>query len=102
MLPSHLQGWPQRGSLMNPCSAVYVPATQIVWIICRDVKQCSTSMIVFVLLRIYLPISDGRLSLMLQERWEGNVVASIVSFFAAIWNVRSMCRRGYASTPSLN
>ena len=51
-------------------------------------------MIVFVLLRIYTPISDGRLSLMLQERWEGNVVASIVAFFAAIWNVRSMCKRG--------
>ena len=40
------------------------------------------------------PISDGRLSLMLQERREGSVVASIVAFFAAIWNVRSMCRRG--------
>ena len=32
------------------------------------------------------PIPDG-LSHMLQERWEGGVVASIVAFFAAIWNV---------------
>ena len=40
------------------------------------------------------PKSDGRLSLMLRERWEGSVVASIVAFFVAIWNVRSMCRRG--------
>ena len=40
------------------------------------------------------PICDGRLSLTLQERWEGSVVASTVAFFAAIWNVRSMCRRG--------
>ena len=31
-----------------------------------------------------LPISDGLSSLMLQERWEGNVVASIVAFYAAI------------------
>ena len=40
------------------------------------------------------PISDGRFSPMLQERWEGSVVASIVAFFVAIWNVRSMCKRG--------
>ena len=40
------------------------------------------------------PIIDGRHSLMLQERWEGSVLASIVAFFFAIWNVRSMPRRG--------
>ena len=39
------------------------------------------------------PISDGRLRLMLQERWESSVVASIVAFFFSIWNVRSMYRR---------
>ena len=31
---------------------------------------------------------------MLQERREGSVVAGIVAFFAAIWDVRAMCRRG--------
>ena len=40
------------------------------------------------------PIIDGRHSLMSQERWEGSVLASIVAFFFAIWNVRSMQRRG--------
>ena len=40
------------------------------------------------------PISDGRSGLMLQERWEGCVVAGIVAFYAAIWDVRAMCRRG--------
>ena len=39
-------------------------------------------------------IIDGRHSLMLQERWEGSVLASIVAFFFAIWNVRTMHRRG--------
>ena len=40
------------------------------------------------------PTFDGRHSLMLQERWEGSVLASIVAVFFAIWNVRSMHRRG--------
>ena len=40
------------------------------------------------------PIIDGRHSLMLQERWEGSVLASILAFFFAIWTVRSMHRRG--------
>ena len=40
------------------------------------------------------PIFDGRFSLMLQERWEGSVMASIVALFFAISNVRSMYRRG--------
>ena len=40
------------------------------------------------------PIIDGRHSLMLQERWEGSVLASIVAFFFAIWTVRSMHKRG--------
>ena len=31
---------------------------------------------------------------MLLEQWEGNVVACIVAFYAAIWNVRPTCRRG--------
>ena len=39
------------------------------------------------------PIVDGRHSLMLQERWEGSVLASILAFFFAIWTVRSMHRR---------
>ena len=30
------------------------------------------------------PISDGRSGLMLQERWEGSVVAGVVVFYAAI------------------
>ena len=30
------------------------------------------------------PIIDGRHSLVLQERWEGSVLASIVAFFCAI------------------
>ena len=40
------------------------------------------------------PIIDGRHSLMLQEPWEGSVLASILAFFFAIWTVRSMHRRG--------
>ena len=40
------------------------------------------------------PIIDGRHSLMLQERWEESVLASILAFFFAIWTVRSMHRRG--------
>ena len=40
------------------------------------------------------PIIDGRHSLMLQERWEGSVLASILAFFFAIWTVRSMHGRG--------
>ena len=40
------------------------------------------------------PIIDGRHSLMLQERWEGSVLASILAFFFAIWTVRSMHWRG--------
>ena len=66
----------------------------------------------WVLLKVHLnaPIASARLaaarvvdeplqccfcsSLMLQERWEGSVVSGIVAFFVAIWNVRSMCRRG--------
>ena len=40
------------------------------------------------------PIIDGRHSLMLQERWEGSVLASVLAFFFAIWTVRSMHRRG--------
>ena len=39
------------------------------------------------------PIIDGRHSLMLQERWEGSMQASIFDFFFAIWTVRSMHRR---------
>ena len=40
------------------------------------------------------PIIDGRHSLMLQERWEGSVLAGLLAFFFAIWTVRSMHRRG--------
>ena len=40
------------------------------------------------------PINDGRAHLMLQEPLEGSVVAGIVAFYVAIWDVRSMCRRG--------
>ena len=40
------------------------------------------------------PIIDDRHSLMLQERWEGIVLASILAFFFDIWTVRSMHRRG--------
>ena len=59
--------------------------------------RCQTALDVYDSIRVVSnlqQISDGRLSLMLQERWEGNVGASIVAFFAAIRNVRSMCRRG--------
>ena len=40
------------------------------------------------------PIIDGQHSLVLQERWEGSVLASILAFLFAIWTVRSMHRRG--------
>ena len=40
------------------------------------------------------PIFDGRFSLMLQERGDGCVLTRIVAFFFAIWNVRSMDKRG--------
>ena len=40
------------------------------------------------------PSIDGRHSLMLQERWEGSVLASILAFYFAIWTVQSMHRRG--------
>ena len=40
------------------------------------------------------PIIDGRHSLMLQERWEGSVLAGLLAFFFAIWTVRSMHWRG--------
>ena len=79
---------------MNPNSAASVPVTQTVWIICRIASQCRTFFDCIRVAANLPPISDGRLSLMLQERWEGSVVASIVTFFVAIWNVRSMCRRG--------
>ena len=55
--------------------------------------RCHTVLDVYDSIRVAAnlpPISDGRLSPMLQERWEGNVVASIVAFFAAIWNVRTL------------
>ena len=51
--------------------------------------RCHTVFDVYDSIRVVadlLSIPDG-LSHMLQERWEGGVVASIVAFFAAIWNV---------------
>ena len=49
------------------------------------------------------PLSDARSVLMLQEDWDGASVASAVAFFAAIWDVRAMCRRGvrYANQAAL-
>ena len=35
-------------------------------------------------------LTDWRYSLMLQERWEGSVLARIVAFFFATWTIRSM------------
>ena len=58
--------------------------------------RCQTVLDVYDSIRVVaslFPMSDGRPSL-LQERWEGNVVARIVAFYAAIWNVRPKCRRG--------
>ena len=44
------------------------------------VLQCSTFTTVYVTANLP-PIIDGRHSLMLQERWEGSVLAGLLAFF---------------------
>ena len=39
---------------------------------------------------------DARWALMLQSDWDGASVAGVLAFFAAVWNVRAVCRRGVA------
>ena len=56
--------------------------------------RCFTVLDVYNSIRDTATLPDGRYSLMLQERWEGSVLASIVAFFFANWNVRPMHRRG--------
>ena len=42
------------------------------------------------------PLMDARPSLMLQGDQDGATVAAVVAVFAAVWDVRAMCRRGVA------
>ena len=76
----------------NPYNVVSVPSLLIISTICHAVLQRSDNSIRDA--ANLPPIIDGRHSLMLQERWEGSVLASILAFFFAIWTVRSMHRRG--------
>ena len=79
MLPLLLPDWLQHMSLKNPYNVVSVSAPLIVFLPRR-----------FKVLDVYNsirdtanlpPIIDGRHSLVLQERWEGNVLAGILAFF---------------------
>ncbi len=49
------------------------------------------------------PLLDARRALLLQDDWDGASVAGTVATFAAVWDIRAMCRRGvgYDGTDAL-
>ena len=61
------------------------------------ISRCPTVLLAYDDIRqsAMLPfLVDGRQVLMLQDDLDGSTVTGVVAFFAAIWNVRSFCRRG--------